>query len=125
MEERRLVDTKRLAFELGVTVRRVRQMVEEFILPPPDQDKRHDLERCEKRYKPPDSRSLLSPIPGATSTSCLNSPVKRIGRLPDELVWPHPLMILTCTTLDPSEDWAVCRTVESSWFTRAAPQVLD
>ena len=35
-----------------------------------------------------------------------------IGRLPDELVWPIPLAISTCTTLEPSEDWAACRTVE-------------
>ena len=51
MEEKQLVDTKRLARELGVTVRRVRQMVEEFILPPPNEDKRHDLERCAQRYR--------------------------------------------------------------------------
>jgi hypothetical protein len=31
-------------------VRRIRQMVEEHILPPPREGK-HDLERCERRYK--------------------------------------------------------------------------
>ena len=51
MEEKQLVDTKRLARELGVTVRRVRQMVEEHILPPPNEDKKHDLERCQQRYR--------------------------------------------------------------------------
>jgi hypothetical protein len=44
------VDQKELAGELGVTVRRIRQMVEEHILPPP-RDGKHDLERCERRYR--------------------------------------------------------------------------
>jgi hypothetical protein len=44
------VDQKQLAVELGVTVRRIRQMVDEHILPPP-RDGKHDLERCERRYR--------------------------------------------------------------------------
>jgi hypothetical protein len=50
MKDEQLVDTKKLASELGVTVRRVRQMVEEHILPPP-RDGKHDLARCERRYR--------------------------------------------------------------------------
>jgi hypothetical protein len=50
MKRKKLVDHKELAGELGVTVRRVRQMLEEHILPPL-RDGRHDLERCERRYR--------------------------------------------------------------------------
>jgi hypothetical protein len=50
MKTKKLVDHKELAGELGVTVRRVRQMLEEHILPPL-RDGRHDLERCERRHR--------------------------------------------------------------------------
>lgn len=45
------VDQKRLAAELGVTDRRIRQLVEELILPPPDLDDGHDLALCRERYE--------------------------------------------------------------------------
>jgi hypothetical protein len=50
MKSKKLVDHKELAGELGVTVRRVRQMLEKHILPPL-RDGRHDLERCERRHR--------------------------------------------------------------------------
>jgi hypothetical protein len=47
----KLVTTKELAKAIGVTARRVGQMVEEHLMPPPNAEKRFELERCELRYR--------------------------------------------------------------------------
>ena len=41
---------KNLAKQLGLTDRRVRQLVEEKILPEPDEADGYDLEKCRARY---------------------------------------------------------------------------
>jgi hypothetical protein len=50
MSENRMGDAKRVAKHLGLTVRRVHQLVDELILPQPDNAKRYDLSLCELRY---------------------------------------------------------------------------
>jgi hypothetical protein len=51
MEQKHMVDAKRVAKELGLTGRRVHQLVEELVLPPANNAKLFDLERCALRYK--------------------------------------------------------------------------
>lgn len=54
------VPTKVLARELGLTERRVQQLVGDFVLPPP-RDGRHELERCREQYeayRDPDGHAL-------------------------------------------------------------------
>jgi hypothetical protein len=50
MSENRMGDARRVAKELGLTVRRVHQLVDELILPQPDNAKRYNLTLCELRY---------------------------------------------------------------------------
>lgn len=45
------VNQQSLAAELGVTDRRVRQLIEQRILPPADAEGRYDLAMCEERYR--------------------------------------------------------------------------
>jgi hypothetical protein len=50
MRETRRATAKQVAKSLGLTVRRVHQLVEELILPEPDNEKRFDLTLCDLRY---------------------------------------------------------------------------
>jgi hypothetical protein len=45
------VSQPELADALGLTARRVRQLVSEHILPDPDDDGRYDFERCQRFYR--------------------------------------------------------------------------
>jgi hypothetical protein len=50
MSETSRATAKQVAKTLGLTVRRVHQLVEELILPEPDNEKRFDLDLCDLRY---------------------------------------------------------------------------
>jgi hypothetical protein len=50
MSETPRATAKAVAKHLGLTVRRVHQLVEELILPEPDNEKRFDLNLCDLRY---------------------------------------------------------------------------